>query len=265
MLKEDYCLDSIEYYVGKRDVLTREINELEKELSSMPEGVLASYKVNSPGGGHTLWYKKTTDNGKVKREYIQKSDFALAKTLAEKNYKSLLLSDKKNELKSIDAYLKHRKPDKSHRMFDPKSAYSEFFNVYEDWEYMPYEKSTDHPEHLNVPAPKDEFVRSKSEATIAQILFQNHIPYRYEYIHYLCGVAIATDFTILHPKTYEEYVWEHFGRLDDPGYVARNIMKLPKYFKEGYIPGRNFIMTFETVEYPLGYMEVEDIVRRYFL
>ena len=76
------------------------------------------------------------------------------------------------------------------------------------WEYAPYNKSTDYPEDLIVPAPKGEMMRSKSEASIAQVLYSHGIPYRYEEIHEIYGTDMATDFTIMHPKTGAIILWE---------------------------------------------------------
>ena len=63
-----------------------------------------------------------------------------------------------------------------------------------------------------------------------------------------------------------EYIWEHFGRADDPHYINTNIaIKIPRYLMSGYLPGYNLIMTFEDSKHPLSYMEVEEIIAKYFL
>ena len=66
---------------------------------------------------------------------------------------------------------------------------------------------------------KGERVRSKSEVIIANALHRNKIPYRYEYPLQLSnGKIVYPDFTVLNLKTRKEYIWEHFGMLDDPHY-----------------------------------------------
>ncbi len=118
---------------------------------------------------------------------------------------------------------------------------------------------------LNTPAPKNELVRSKSEATIAYILYSHGIPYRYEEIHDIYGYSIATDFTVMHPKTGQIILGEHFGRCDDPSYQKTVDFKMYRYIRAGYLPGVNFITTYEDSKHLLDPMLVEEIVKKFFL
>ncbi len=255
------------YFLEREQLLTKEILALEAELKAFPDGKLACYKVSGPGTDYTSWYKRVINKeGQPAKIYIPKSERKTAETLARKAYTEKLLKDKRNELVSVRSYLKHRKPDEYSEMLDVDSPYRELLFDSNAWEYAPYEKSSDHPEHLVVPAPKGAKMRSTSEAVIAQSLFNHRIPYRYEYIHDLGGYQYASDFTILHPKTFMEYIWEHFGRADDPHYINNNIaVKIPRYLMNGYLPGYNFIITFEDTAHPLSYMDVEEIIEKYFL
>ena len=259
-------MNTLTFFTEEKQRLEAEIQELEAQLKKMPAGTLISYKPKEKDtDNYSLWYKETTVNGRKKREYLPKAKEAQARILAEKSFKFRQLCDKKNELESINRYLTHRKEERYSKMLDADSPYRELLINRAGWENEEYEKSEDHPEHLTIPAPKDEYVRSKSEAMIAQALFDKGIPYRYECIHNLDGSRIASDFTILHPKTEKEYIWEHFGLSDNPEY-ARNIsIKLPKYLKEGYLPGYNLILTFENNEHPLSFIKIEEIVQQYFL
>ncbi len=251
-----------DYLLEKKATIEQEIRKLDRELKHLPDDNLICYIK----GGYPTWYKDSVIDGKTQRHYISKKDKEEAKLLAQKTYKYRLRNDLKNELCAINSYLKHIKPEQHTKMITADSPYRELLYNSNSWENLPYNKSSDHPEHLIVPAPKGEFVRSKSEAIIAQILYSNNIQYRYEYIHNLGGYEIASDFTILHPTTFEEHIWEHFGLSDKESYINNNIMfKLPLYLKEGYIPGHNFIMTFENSQHPLGYAEIERLVKHHFL
>ena len=116
-----------------------------------------------------------------------------------------------NELQCVNYYINHRVQETYSSLIQDDSPYRVLFPHGEialsEWEASEYNKSTDHPEHLIIPAPKGEMVRSKSEAMIAQVLFSHHIPYRYEEVHNIAGTNIATDFTILHPRTKEIKLW----------------------------------------------------------
>ncbi len=260
-------MSTTEYFREREQILVQEIKALEAELKGFPDGKLQCYKVSKSGYEYNNWYRSIiSKEGNESRTYIPKSERKTAETLAQKLYDERLLKDKKNELAAVSLYLRHRKPEEYNKMLEFDSPYRELLIDKDDWENSPYEKSTDHPEHLIVPAPKGEKMRSKAEAMIAQSLFNHNIPYRYEWVHDFGGYKYASDFTILHPKTLLEHVWEHFGLADDPHYINTNIaIKIPRYLMNGYLPGYNFIMTFEDSMHPLSYMDIEEIVEKYFL
>lgn len=100
-------------------------------------------------------------------------------------------------------------------------------------------------------------MRSKSECLIANFLYQRNITYRYEAAIELEGIdgfgnkyswKIYPDFTILHPKTREIIIWEHFGMMDNAEYSRSALLKINNYINNGYIPGINLICTFESLD-----------------
>ena len=63
-------------------------------------------------------------------------------------------------------------------------------------------------------------VRSKSEGTIVDLLLEYEALFRYECKIFLRGLGeIHPDFIILNKRTGEEFVWEHFGKVDDWKYA----------------------------------------------
>ena len=88
--------------------------------------------------------------------------------------------------------------------------------------------------------------RSKSEYMISIPLDRNNIPYRYEPALHLGNQTKYPDFIIKSPRTGELIIWEHFGLLNEPGYVQKMINKIKLYMKHGYVPFKTFIITFET-------------------
>ena len=98
-----------------------------------------------------------------------------------------------------------------------------------------------------------ERVRSKSEIIIADLLSKENIPYRYEYPLYLKGLGkIFPDFTTLNTRTRKEFIWEHLGMMDDPMYVENALQKISAYEQNGFFPGENLILTFESEKNPLN-------------
>ncbi|WP_155828713.1 hypothetical protein [Butyrivibrio sp. XPD2006] len=235
----------------------------------MPEGTIVCYKHRIGNKKYPQFYKQIVANGKARRQYLSHKNTAETKILAHKLLLSKQLADMQNELTCVNYYINNRKFEDSSKLLSIGSPYRKLLlendPLLDNWEYLPYNKSTDHPEHLNTPAPKNELVRSKSEATIAYILYSHGIPYRYEEIHDIYGYSIATDFTVMHPKTGQIILWEHFGRCDDPGYQKTVDFKMYRYIRAGYLPGVNFITTYEDSKHLLDPMLVEEIVKKFFL
>lgn len=132
------------------------------------------------------------------------------------------------------------------------------------WQNEAYTKNPHHPEQLCIKTFSGNIVRSKSEAFIDMVLFQNHIPFRYECALQLGKLTLYPDFTIRHPTTGSIYYWEHFGLMDDTSYRKKTIHKLNTYIQNEIIPSINLITTYETQEHPLSPSTVESIIDSYF-
>ena len=118
---------------------------------------------------------------------------------------------------------------------------------------------------LGLITEKGEYVRSKSEKIIADTLTKNNINYVYELPLRLKGYGtVKPDFTVLNKRTRHEYVWEHFGMMDDSIYVKNAIKKIEQYGKSGYVQGRNFIATFESKEAPLNTVTINRAIQDFF-
>lgn len=84
------------------------------------------------------------------------------------------------------------------------------------WQKKSFSTNPYKPENKIYETDCHEFVRSKSEMNIANLLNQMGIPYRYEAELILPkGGVRYPDFTLLNVKTRETVYYEHFGLLDD--------------------------------------------------
>ena len=107
-------------------------------------------------------------------------------------------------------------------------------------------------------------VRSKSELLIANMLEQKGIPYRYEFPLYLKKTGnVRPDFLCLNIRTRKEFIWEHFGMMDNIAYANKNISKVQNYEQNGFFPGKNFIMTFETSQCPISSKVIRMTINEY--
>ena len=133
------------------------------------------------------------------------------------------------------------------------------------WCAEAYETNTSHPEHLIHTTLAGHKVRSKSEVIIANLLYTNHIPYRYEAALSLPEFTVYPDFTILHPATNQIFYWEHFGMMDKSTYCDAACNKLKSYCYNGIFPSMQLITTYETGKVPIRSEQVQQIITQYFL
>ena len=106
-------------------------------------------------------------------------------------------------------------------------------------------------------------VRSKSEVIIANKLFSEGIPYVYEQPVVVDGWTIHPDFLILNPRTYQEFIWEHFGLMDDPEYLNHALGKISSFASCGLTSKNNFIFTFESSAKPLDTRMLKFYIEQY--
>lgn len=260
----------------EEEKLENEIEKLETEIRKAPSGSLRCHQ----HGKFYKWYlvddhSQQAKGKNVKRKYISKSTGrSLAEKLARKAYDKKKLSGCKKELKAMKLYLLHStKGNRPEQVYlNEKSGYRELLlsnlpllsKELEEWKAEQFESNPLHTENLLIRAADGTMVRSKSESMIASELFANTIPYRYECAMEIEGYLVYPDFTIRHPMTGKVYIWEHFGMIDNEEYLERTLKKIRIYLRNGYIPGMNFIMTFETKQNPLGYDTVFRVISEYF-
>lgn len=101
--------------------------------------------------------------------------------------------------------------------------------------YPPYK-----PEQLKQPTLKGIYVRSKSEALIANILYTVGIPFVYELPIFINGEMLLPDFRILSLIDLEsEFIIEHQGMIFDDDYADKFIRSLRLYLHSEWIPNKN--------------------------
>jgi hypothetical protein len=102
-----------------------------------------------------------------------------------------------------------------------------------------------HPEGLIFSTNSGVRVRSKSERTIADLLYQKSIPFRYESELKMGNGVSHPDFSINRFSDGKLVVWEHFGLMDQAEYRQKAMDKLLFYIRHGFLPSDNLICTYE--------------------
>ena len=213
-----------------------------------------------------------------KRSYLKKkTDYQVISRLAQKEYNGKLLNWLDQQIKRLEM-LERKCPD-----VDVMQVYNSLNSARKDvvspivlsdeeyarqWEEKSYLKN-DYalPENYEeILTKKGERVRSKSEKIIADMLYDNHVPYRYEPECVLNnGRSVYPDFIALNKRTRKEILWEHLGMLDDAVYFDHNITKLRNYELNGYLIGDNLILSFETSTIGLATNVIQDYITRFLI
>ncbi len=251
------------------DSLSLEIKDLQHKLSSLPEGDLYC----ESNGKYVKWYKKNISDT-LHPIYLPKKQRLYVEKLALRKYYTALLSRKSKEILLLKKYLIQEKKikDTPEKLLQDSSLYkplliSQLQHFSEDinqWLASSYEKNTRFPEHLIHKTLSGHYVRSKSEAIIANSLFTHNIPYRYENAIHFDDIIFYPDFTLRHPKTLNFYYWEHFGMMDNSSYFENAFNKLKIYASNGIIPSINLITTYETRIHPIDSNKIKQIIENTF-
>ena len=263
-------MDIVDAMIAERERLQKKESRLKNEFEKhiFPEGRL---QINR-NGNHFKCFQVIEQGRKVKRIYIKSQDRNVAEQLALKKYLEKELCSAKMEMKAIDSYLKHVPRDTSKNMILNNPKYIELLNgqinifkAQDEWANESYEKSEKFKEKLNIKTFKGDLVRSKSEAMIADSMYMKGISYRYECKLELNGEVFYPDFMAKNKRTGELFIWEHYGKMDDPDYVRNYLYKNRVYIQNGYIPSINYLSTYETSDTPLDSIKIEEVISTYLL
>lgn len=253
---------------ARQSYLTYLKEEKEKALKTAPEGYL---RICSHGN-RTQYYKRE-DSKDFNGAYIRDSDVKLARRLAQKEYDKKVLSSTEKELQAIKKYLSSAPSVSPEQIYENLHKERKKIVVpiekpleeyVQEWESVSYRGKTFEEGAPQMYTAKGERVRSKSEVIIADSLYREGIPYRYECPLYLeGGTVFYPDFTVLNAEMRKEMYWEHFGLMDDAEYVEGAIYKLMVYEQNGIFLGKNLILTYETKKCPLNQRRIKECIRQY--
>ncbi|MCR5035691.1 MAG: hypothetical protein K6B42_09795 [Clostridia bacterium] len=225
--------------------LEKELELLQCELNSLPEGTLYIFK-------NRKWITFYHRNKGCVRGISKNMDLVYA--LARRQYITMLIQ-------FIGEFLAGLSNDYSNIEFSSLlSKFDPLFSKYElggldieritmtpnqfIWNSDRHSKSTKHIEELKYPTTGRIYMRSKSEQTLGNLLEKLHIPYRYEAELIINGIAYHPDFIIMLPSG-RLIIIEHVGRLDLKKYNEDLTLRLMSYNDIGLLIGRDVFFTFE--------------------
>ncbi len=250
--------EEILHAVYKRmEQLEKVICYKEKSLQQQCEGKL---RIQKKGNGYQYFLR--TDPKDTNGKYIPLSKRNLAIGIAQQDYDEKLISAAKKELRVVSDYaklLENNSVTSIYELLHPgkKILVNPIFlpdNKYiECWRKEEYEPLYFLEGAQAFYSDCGIRVRSKSELLIANALEKNKIPYRYEFpVKLKDGRLVRPDFLCLNIRTRKEFIWEHFGMMDNIAYANENVGKIAAYEESGFFAGKNMIMTFETSQHAIN-------------
>ena len=249
-----------------------------KKRAALLHAPRGNIKVLNKGSGS---YYSFFNSGEKTIHYLKrhnKQDMALAKAIIQRSYDQKVLELVTQELsllEELEAFYQGSDADNLYSTLNPgRQALITPIRMTDEayitkWLSRSYQKKGFMEGAPVFETKRGNRVRSKSEMGIANDLFDEEIPYLYEVpirlIDCITGQPYTAhpDFMVLNVKERKEFLWEHFGRMDDPEYAQRNIKKLVEYENAGYYPGENMIVTFETRTFPLTPKEIKRVISHY--
>ena len=259
-------LDQVKKYYTETE---QRISFLEKELAEVPGGTIRIRTLN----GKKHYYHRYITGDRLLERSIPHSENRTITALAEKRYIHKVLPVMKQNLRAARQFLLiHSGKNEDSIAADgiPAEILESIEKIYvtvgdkrKKWLAQTW---TEQPGFDNRPqfrTLRGEYVRSKSEAFIADALYRHDLPYLYEKPLSFDGLRypLFPDFTIYDPYTDKEVFWEHFGMMENAEYAEKTCRKLSYYLNAGLIPGHGLICTFETNHQPISSADIEMLIR----
>ena len=262
-------MDLTDYLKKRKSYLEGKILLLENNLREAPAGSLLCIKSN----GYYRWYVSSDSSSRKSRyAYLGKKDHSLIRSLIIRDLSQAKVKDYKRELAAVDHYLYvlddttgfYRKLTEKCTQYLPflEATSYPLSKKIESWLAEDYPVNPDSKDY-SVKAQNGLMVRSKSEALIIRLFLEHSIPFRYECPLKVFDITYYPDFTIMHPRTGQLFLWEHFGLMERDYYAAKNAKKVADYRKLGFFPYKNLIMTFEYSDTAFDITIIEEMINRY--
>lgn len=268
--------------------MTKQMNNTEKAIHDMIRRVEKSLRYAPPGylalgttHGRPQMTQVVEADAQKEVTYIRKNQIELAERLAQKSYHQAVLKECQRMLEELEkasptegyigtnVWMEERLraiydnlSDQRKQLVVPVLPPNDEFVA--NWLAQEYEPlgfdPDDESEYYTI---KGERVRSRAEMIVGDLLYRLRLPYLYEPPLRLQNREVRPDFLILHPKTHEVFVFEHFGLMDSASYADRNVGKIMDYLSAGWSPKHNLIMYFETRKHPFRIKQIEQLIREY--
>lgn len=257
-------------------IRSKQLLELE-ELSSLRSKVL----IASKRGDYHFYYERGEDKS---RRYLGSENSKLINKIKRAHFLDASLKTLDSNLAVLETALKRYQPYSeehisqklpiAYRLKEYKESHGNAKLPYDGikWLKSVNEKKQEicskypdsHSDGLRVQRANGEWMRSKSEVMIADLLDFHGIPFIYELPHYCNGKWIRTDFTILSRKDFQsEILLEHLGLINMSNYRSSIGEKIADYMSAGYNPNINLFFTFDNLDQSYSLLPLQNIINNW--
>ena len=262
-MAEDIRSELIERY----ELLSKTVDDIEKRLKDCPDG-----RINIKLQGNREYYYHVGSDAKEK--YLSSKDRELIDQLMQKSYLEKALKIAKKEIAELAKALRSYPEDYVEKVFEKlpdnrKNHVDPFFvnndRFVHEWLSQPYNGNSFSKEETVFLTLRGERVRSKSEVIIADRLWANRIPYKYECPVKIGNRVVYPDFTMLRLSDMKVIYHEHCGKMDDHDYSEERVVKkINDYSRAGIILGKNLFLSFESAATPLDVDVLDRLIKNCF-
>lgn len=256
----------------------KQLLELEK-LSSLCSKVL----IASKRGKYHYYYERSDAKG---RKYLGSENSETIQRIKRAHFLDASLKTIETNMAVLTNTLERYQPYSEEHISSklPKVYQSKEYRVSQGNNELPYEATKwlessnkkkqeicskypdTHADGLKVQRANGEWMRSKSEVMIADLLDFHGIPFVYELPHYCNGKWIRTDFTILSRKDFRsEILLEHLGLISMSNYRSYIGEKIADYMTAGYNPNINLFFTFDNLDQSYSLLPLQNIINNWLI
>lgn len=251
-------------FANRYDIVLNTIKAIEQKINCFPEGRITIKHHNSASN-----YYLQNENG---QKYLNKSDKLIGE-LIQKEYLQNVLDALKREASFLETALNHYPILTAEEVFATlpydRQVYAKPITLSDEqfverWLSQPYKRkpvSSEAPAFITMKGDK---VRSKSEMIIADRLWINGIPYKYECPLKIGNKVIHPDFTILRISDRKTLYHEHCGMMDSQEYSDDFVNRINLYASTKITIGDNLFLTFETAAAPLNTSLLDELINKHF-
>ena len=247
------------------ELISSLIIPIEKKLEKLPSG-----RIKICHRGSNVYYY-LMDNKESK--LLNKDDLKLITDLAQRSYLEKILRSSQKELSALKLALNGYPQNTVEEVYDclneerkrlVKPIITPDNQYIKEWLEKPFSpKPIKEGQQVFITA-RGEKVKSKSEVIIADRLYSNGIPYKYECPIRIGKITIHPDFTILRVSDRKILYLEHNGKMGDAGYVEDMVNRVNLYNQAGIWQGNNLFLTFESEKTPFDIKLLDHLIENCF-